>query len=437
MTILNKQDWQLISSYLAIEKYNKERQTQNERWSSIDYHRNLLFGLIDMLPELNSNKIILDSWDKINSHITINQFNNKEFLEKITENIVDKVDLNNPKQMGAFLKIITKTETHPRGYNSIVNYLLKRFDNFADLVVNAKADMSTLLNGSASLNLFGLIAKHEAKTKKTPYKFDEDILNKFCDSKYLDHYITTNKFKTYSSFFEGLAKSAPEDIKKFVISQPNIFNKIPEAKQWLNDLPEDVYQDENKRGNNNFLKISSKGTITISRTLKFNLIDIFASSREGDFTQEKINTAISFYVYKALASKIPQVSTNEDLSNKALPEKTYKLTFNKEFNYEGLDEELPLKMQETEKKFNQYLQEIYSIIKESPQFRLELCKAYKRRESIAPTTSDQEYLELIEKQDSYSLQKALMKNMETVNVHDSNEDSSSENDNNYGTSFKI
>lgn len=435
MTILNKQDWQLISSYLAIAKYNNEHQTQKEMWASVEYNRNLLLGITGLLPELNNSELVIDAWDRNNIYHRKNKFKNKIFLEQITEKIMDKVDLNNPKQMGIFLGMITKTENHPRVYNSIVNYLLKRFDNFAELVINAKADMNILLNRTESFNLFGLIAKHEAKKNKTPYKFDDDILNKFCDYKYLEHHISQNKFKTYSAFFDGLSKSTPEDIKKFVDSQPTLFNRIPEAKQWLNDLPEDIYKKEDVKNSGSSLNISSNGKILINRTLKFNLIDIFAASREGEFTQDRMNTAISFYVYKALSSKIPQVSTHEDFNNKALPEKTYRLTIDQEFNYEGVDGKLPSKMQEIEGKFNRYLQEIYSILKEYPQFRIEICQAYKRRESINKDTSEKEYLELIEKQDSYSLQKNLMNNMEKVKSPEAYEDNS-QNDS-YQTSFRI
>ncbi len=433
MTILNKQDWQLISSYLA--KYNNENQTQKEIWVSVDYNRNLLLGITGMLPELNNNELIIDAWAKNNIYRRKNKFNNKIFLEQITENIIDKVDLKNPRQMGFFLGVVTKTENHPRAYNSIVNYLLKRFDNFAELVVNAKADINKLLNGTETLNLFGLIAKHEAKKNKTPYKFDEDILNKFCNYRHLEHYISQNKFKTYSAFFDGLAKSTPEDIKKFINAQPDIFNRIPEAKQWLNDLPEDVYKKEDLKNGGSPLAISSNGKILISKTLKFNLIDIFATSKKGEFTQDRMNTAISFYVYKALSSKIPQVRTNEDFNSKALPEKTYRLAIDKEFNYEGLDEKFLVKMQEIEGKFNQYLQEIYSILNEYPQFRIEICQAHKRRETIAINTSDEEYLELIAKQDSYSLQKVLINNMEKVKNQETDEDNS-QNDSNH-TSFRI
>ena len=84
-------------------------------------------------------------------------------------------------------------------------------------------------------------------------------------------------------------------LKKFINAQPDIFNRIPEAKQWLNDLPEDVYKKEDLKNGGSPLAISSNGKILISRTLKFNLIDIFATSKKGEFTQDRMNTAISFY----------------------------------------------------------------------------------------------------------------------------------------------
>lgn len=295
MTILKKEDWQFLVSYLEPKRLSYDKAESDFKINSkrnthfIDLVRTFSF----LEPSINQDTYFIDFTEKryfenLQPKFNKNKpFNSSEFFEKICDKLDGKVDLK--KNIGDMFLLIANSDLTTVSQSNISLFLHKKDPQFIEYLGDL---LPGHRNRTETHNWIGKIAMEENKKTKTPYELPEWFVQELKQNRSFYLQVKSEGINASKPFFDGLLSCSDENIKDFLDSHDENLSKVQGYLDWKQKLPARL-----QRNNIDFDQFTTKEAIKVQRTINFNVADLLQNHALFNTQKHTGNFYHAFFEY--------------------------------------------------------------------------------------------------------------------------------------------